>query len=359
LQAVPDVVIVFAAPTYDHAVLLRALKGVCQPKILLGCSSAGEFTSAIQGEGLACALALHSSEMQFAVGVGRGLRDQGMQAAEMLLSSFHGQNTYAYRYRTALVFADALAGKMDSLVERLTLLTAGTYQFVGGGAGDNAQFRSTPVFCETEVLSDAVVALEILSNTPVGIGVRHGWVSAGPVMRVTQVEGNRLISINAMPAVEAWQAHAAATRQNFDLADPLPFFLHTIVGIATDSGYRLRVPLSVEPDGSVQCAAEIPWGAGIHLMQTNNASATEAAVEALRNALAALDGASPSVALFFDCVATRLRMGDAFGLEMAALQPLLGATCAIGCNTHGQIARAEGQFNGFHNCTAVVCIIPA
>jgi hypothetical protein len=30
-----------------------------------------------------------------------------------------------------------------------------------------------------------------------------------------------------------------------------------------------------------------------------------------------------------------------------------------GCNTHGQIARAEGQFEGFHNCTAVVCLLPA
>ena len=31
----------------------------------------------------------------------------------------------------------------------------------------------------------------------------------------------------------------------------------------------------------------------------------------------------------------------------------------VGCNTHGQIARAEGQFGGFHNCTAVVCVLPA
>jgi len=31
----------------------------------------------------------------------------------------------------------------------------------------------------------------------------------------------------------------------------------------------------------------------------------------------------------------------------------------VGCNTYGQIARAEGQFGGFHNCTAVVCVLPA
>lgn len=359
LQATPDVVLVFAAPIYDHSALLHALKEACQPTMLLGCSSAGEFTSAIQGEGLACALALRSSEMQFALGVGRGLREQGVQAAQALLSTFHGKSNHRYRYRTALVLADALAGQMDTLVEHLTLLTAGTYQFVGGGAGDNAQFRSTPVFYETEVLSDAVVALEILSTTPLGIGVHHGWKPASPALRVTEAVGTRLIGVNAMPAVEAWQSLAETTGQHFDPADPLPFFLHTIIGIVTGSNYRLRVPLSVQHDGSVLCAAEIPVGATIHLMQTSNASATDAAAEALRTALAGLEGAPPGVALFFDCVATRLRMDDAFGLELQALEHLLGSTCYVGCNTHGQIARAEGQFNGFHNCTAVVCVIPA
>lgn len=359
LHTPPDVVIVFAAPTYEHSILLQALKEVCQPKILLGCSSAGEFTSAVQGQGLACALALRSSEMQFAVGVGHELREQKAQAAQELVSSFQGINNLRYHYRTALVFADALAGHMDILVENLTLLTAGTYQFVGGGAGDNAQFRSTSVFYGTEVFSDAVVALEILSNTPLGIGVRHGWKPAGPALRVTEAHGTSLISINAMPAVEVWQAHAEAKRQNFDLANPLPFFLHNIVGIVTDSGYRLRAPLSVQPDGSIVCAAEIPVGAMIHLMEISDTAAPDAVAEALSSALNGLKGASPGVALFFDCVATRLRMGDAFGLELQALQHLLGSTCYVGCNTHGQIARAEGQFNGFHNCTAVVCVIPA
>ena len=26
--------------------------------------------------------------------------------------------------------------------------------------------------------------------------------------------------------------------------------------------------------------------------------------------------------------------------------------------SYGQIARADGQFSGFHNCTAVVCVLP-
>ena len=60
----------------------------------------------------------------------------------------------------------------------------------------------------------------------------------------------------------------------------------------------------------------------------------------------------------FDCVATRLRLGRAFEDELAACASALGPGGFVGCNTYGQIARADGQFGGFHNCTAVVCVLP-
>jgi hypothetical protein len=94
-------------------------------------------------------------------------------------------------------------------------------------------------------------------------------------------------------------------------------------------------------------------------MKTDATSAVEAAKRATQSAVSALGGAKPKTALFFDCVATRLRIGEAFGLELEALARELGPTASyLGCNTHGQIARAEGQFGGFHNCTAVVCVVP-
>jgi len=65
-----------------------------------------------------------------------------------------------------------------------------------------------------------------------------------------------------------------------------------------------------------------------------------------------------AAALFFDCVATRLRLGKEFGMELESLAAELGAVPYAGFTTYGQIARAEGQFSGFHNCTAVVRIIP-
>ncbi len=355
---VPDAVILFASPKYDYSKLLRAIDGACRPRNMVGCSSAGEFTTQAAGDGAACAVALRSPEMEFTASVARGLRSGRNAAAISLVSSFRGTAKHDYRFRSALILTDALAGDAEGLVDELTLATAGTYQFFGGGAGDDARFHETHVFCGTEAISDAAIALEILSNKPLGIGVRHGWQPVGPTLRVTEVDGPRLVSLNAAPAVEAFQTHAEATGQSLDPTDPLPFFLHNVLGIETGGGYKLRVPLGVNVDGSISCAAEIPTGARARIMTTGGAAAAQAATDAIQDALTQMNGEVPKVALFFDCAATRLRMGKEFGLELHAVESALGTAAYAGCNTYGQIARADGQFSGFHNCTAVVCVIP-
>ncbi|MBV9690481.1 MAG: FIST C-terminal domain-containing protein [Ktedonobacteraceae bacterium] len=358
MTASPDAVILFASPAYDHTQLLHAIKKACHPKLLIGSSSAGEFTSNVHGEGLACAVALRSPEMQFRAGIGRGLRSNHAQAAQDIASSFHSCLRNTLPFRSALVLVDALAGRTEELVEHLTQLTGGTHQFFGGGSGDNGQFRETPVFYDTEVVSDAVVALEILSAKPLGIGVRHGWQPASQAMYVTKANGPCLISLDDRPAVEAFQAYAHEIRQRFDPATPLPFFLHNLLGIELGIGYKLRMPLSVNPDGSLLCAADIPEGATVYIMGSSTNSAVEAAESATRGAIQKLCGYKPALALLFDCVATRLKLEQEFKLELEGVQRVLGPTRYVGCNTHGQIARAEGQFSAFHNCTAVVCLIP-
>ena len=109
----------------------------------------------------------------------------------------------------------------------------------------------------------------------------------------------------------------------------------------------------------MNCAAEIPTGARVHIMKATADSAVTAASNATAAAVKALQGEKPRAALFFDCVATRLRMGDVFGFELESVARMLGGAELVGCNTYGQIARAEGQFGGFHNCTAVVMVLPS
>lgn len=354
----PHAVIVFAAPNYDHPVLLRALQEACSPELIVGASSAGEFTNDTLGVGLASALAIYDPDACFSLGVGKDLKADPAAAARSIVDGFKGRSDHSFPHRSALVLTDALAGYADALADELTVATAGEYQFFGGGAGDNASFERTTVFSGADVLTDAAVALEILSHKPLGIGVSHGWQPASAPFRVTEANGLTLTSLNGLPAVEAFEEHAEARGEKLDRAAPIPFFLQNILGIDTGSGYRLRVPLAVNDDGSIHCAAEIPVGSVVRIMKSSHRSAAEAAERATDAAVAGIGERSPKAALFFDCVATRLRCGEHFATEVAAVTNKIGEAALVGCNTHGQIARAEGQFEGFHNCTAVVCIFP-
>ena len=354
----PDAVIVFASSQHDYTPLLNGIHESCRPGALVGCSSAGEFVSGDRGEGSASAVGIRSDVMRFTAGLGRNLRDNRAVAAREIASSFQGLTTHQYPHRAALLLADALAGYTDDFIEQLSLATLGKYRFFGGGAGDDARFTKTHVFFGTEAFTDAAVALEILATKPIGVGVSHGWEPASEPLRVTEANGSTVVSLDATPAVEIFEEHAESTGQTFDRANPIPFFLHNVLGIDTGSGYKLRVPLAVLEDGSIGCASDIPAGATVRIMKTSTKSAADAAVRAVNSALGDMRGTRPEVALFFDCVATRLRMGGEFGMEMDALQRALGDVPYVGCNTYGQIARSEGQFSGFHNCTATVALLP-
>ncbi|MDP9055704.1 MAG: FIST C-terminal domain-containing protein [Acidobacteriota bacterium] len=355
----PDAVILFASAVYDYSKLMKELMAECSPGLLVGCSSAGEFTGETPSGASACAVGIRSSELGLAVGLGRGISKNRLKAAKDLVNTFRGISDSNYQHRSVLLLTDALAGYTEEFMEHLTVLTAGRYQIFGGGAGDDAKFSKTHVFLDGEAVTDAAVALEILSNKPLGIGVSHGWRPASKPMLVTEATGARVMSLNSAPATEVFEDYAQSRGDNFDSANPLPFFLHNIIGIQTPDGYKLRVPLSAEPDGSVVCAAEVPVGSTVCMMRTTDESAGEAAERATKAALnqVATKG-PPALALFFDCAATRLRMGRAFDSEVARVSESLGSTQFIGCNTYGQVARIDGQFSGFHNCTAVICIIP-
>lgn len=354
----PDAVVVFASSQHDYTLLLEALQAASGCSLLVGSSSAGEFTHQQHGTGWATALALSSKEMIFSLGVGRSVKSDPAGAARSAAAAFAGLRGRALPYRAALVMTDALAGHAEQLVEELTVATGGRHSFFGGGAGDDDRFGLTHVFAGTQALTDAVVTLEIQSMKPIGVGVSHGWVPASAGLRVTEAEGSRLISLNGAPAVQAFEEHARATGQVLNRDDPLPFMLHNVLGIQAGETYRLRVPLSVLGDGSVLCAAEIPVGSVVYVMKSTNLSAVQAAERAARAARDAIGDRLPKAALVFDCVATRLRLGAAFDDELKACASVLEPATFTGCNTYGQIARAEGQFGGFHNCTAVVCVFP-
>ncbi|MFD2144338.1 FIST N-terminal domain-containing protein [Mucilaginibacter antarcticus] len=150
IDKTPNVVIVFASSVYDYTALLHSIKETCTPGILVGSSSAGEFTSDDFGTDSACAIALYSTELQFRAGIGETITTSRDKVANELLNVLSPVQEYQYQYYSAMLFADALSGFTDELIELLTEKTMGKYQFLVAARATTQIFRR-PMFFMTRL----------------------------------------------------------------------------------------------------------------------------------------------------------------------------------------------------------------
>jgi methyl-accepting chemotaxis protein len=125
-----------------------------------------------------------------------------------------------------------------------------------------------------------------------------------------------------------------------------------------DTVTRVRAPLLVSHDGSLTCAAAIPEGAMISILDGDPESMISAASGAAEEAREHLLGVQPAGVLLFDCVCRGMILKDGFQREIDAVRKVFGDVPVAGFLTYGEIARYQGRLEGWHNSTAVVVAIP-
>ena len=129
--------------------------------------------------------------------------------------------------------------------------------------------------------------------------------------------------------------------------------------------YLIRDPLSVDENGSITCAAEIPEGSDVRIMMGTREAAIEMARHAAEEARVQLGAARPKAIIIFNCIARKKLLGADGGREIAAIQKVLGEDVPlIGFYTYGEQAPLEGTARNiekcntvFHNETVVIFVI--
>ncbi len=363
LSGPPDLVIAFASPWYHHEEVLKGIRSVTGHAPLLGCSSAGEFTERGVLTQSVVVAAIRSDRMRFTVGCGRHLKQSLSRAVAEALSNFRGSAPESLRaglvHRMILLFADGLSGGGEALIEELMVRTALQYELAGGAAGDDVKFQKTPVFYQDEVLTDAFVCAEILSASPLGVGISHGWSPIGPTMRVTRSEGAVVKEIDGRPALEIYREFAEREGIRLEGKAVVPFLMEHIIGwIYQEGDQKLRVTLWPLDDGSVVCASEIPEGALISLMKATDQSVIGTSCRASRLAIERLQS-PPAGMIALECVSQRLRVGEpGVAQELQQIEEVAGRVPLAGCHGYGQLARTRGAFTGLMSASALVCAFP-
>ncbi len=235
-----------------------------------------------------------------------------------------------------------------------------TYQqVVGGAAGDDGQFKATWVGAGTHVGSDSAAALHVFSPTPWGVGVNHGLRPSTQKMVVTKASGNVVYELDGKPAFTVYQEYARARGITLTADNAGPFMINNELGVYfLNQMQRARAPLSVGPDGSLACAAEIAEGSSVSILDGKRDDLVQAARVAAEEAAEALRGARPAGVVLFDCICRGSILDKEFQREIDSVKSVFPGVPVVGFLTYGEIARYKGRLDGWHNTTAVVTAIP-
>ena len=114
--------------------------------------------------------------------------------------------------------------------------------------------------------------------------------------------------------------------------------------VAGSDEMLIRDPITVDANGSITCAAEIPEGSEIRLMIGSREEAVKVAKVAAKKAIEQLDGTPAKAVIIFNCIARNKLFGERSGDEIDAIQEAVGKeTPLIGFYTYGEQAPLGGE----------------
>lgn len=361
-----DLFIVFASSKYDQEKMLAGVNSVTKGALVVGCSTAGEITT--EGpvkKNSVSVMAIVSDTIKFYAGIGdniaKNAREAGKKAADEVKKQT-SENLGAF-----VMFPDVLVGNGSDIVRGVLDSLGAHFPVVGGAAGDDFAFVKTFQYLNDKVYSGSVVGLGFVGNFKIGIGVKHGWIPIGVPMKVTRSEGSVLHELDGKPAIAIYDDYFGESAKSLRTETLAKLAITYPLGMKSEGTEEMliRDPITVDANGSITCAAEIPQGSEIQLMIGSREEAVKVAKVAAEKAIEQLDGAIPKAVIIFNCIARNKLFGERKGEEISAIQEAVGKNVPlIGFYTYGEQAPLGGEVRdikkcnpAFHNETVVIAVL--
>lgn len=347
--------VLFASLGYDSVAIVAAINARHPGIALVGCTVNGTLSHLDYHTDGVLLVLLSGDDLDFAVGVGQGLRADTAGAARAAVTAAARGDA---RPSLVLVLPDALAGDMVEVVDAI----AGAYGPVpppifGGSASDDWKFTGTSQFAREQVLTDAVVVLACYGPLTVTSGVATGWQPIGEPMTVTAADGAVIRRLDGRTPREVLDQRFPGFGIYELLDHPIAVFPNPM----NPNDFYLRALMRLDEDGSVVAYGSVPAGATVRLTIATSALVLAAAVESLD---AALDGAAapPELLLVISCAARQTILGTECGRERLGMRSRLAErgipdVPMAGFYSYGEIGRVEGGTPRFHNETCVTVAV--
>lgn len=357
---------VFASSVFEQERVLSGVRKACPQAAVVGGSTAGEIVKEGQRHKSVVVAAISSESLKYITASEENIKDNEVEFASKLGEKL---KQLMPEMRAIVVFPDILVGDGAAIVRGFQKVLGSRFPIVGGAPGDDFNFKKTYQYQDEKVISGGISAVGLSGDTVMNVRIGHGWKPVGLPVTITRAKGTTVYEINDKPAIDLYKdyfgvEHAAALEHEAlaQIAIKSPLGLKPA---ADREEYIVSASISANPnDGSITCAAEIPEGATMRLMMSDQ----DEAVSAAHGAASQLkkdfedDNATLKGVLVFNCIAREKLFGEEGDREIGTIRQIFGDDVEMaGLYTYGEIAPIDGIKEGisdvctrFHNETVVL-----
>jgi hypothetical protein len=342
----PGFAIVIASHQYQAREVLNGVSSLLGDVPILGFSSPAGLTHDGQHPH-SVVVALISGDFQADAQWFPGYAQSGRETAAKIVKHVAARE----EHQSLLLFADGFNGDAEQFC---SVLSPGM-NVVGGLSSGDLHTGNTYQLAGNQTGTGGLAATFLRGNLKLGIGYDHGWDQVGRQFRVTRSRGFWLRTLDGRPASETYATLFGYPAREW--AYPPLNYLARLYPLGMEQGDDLivRSPIRVEADGSFRMNATIHDGIDAYLLVGSRVACERAAHDAAQQALTQLGNAKPVFALVLVDIAWQLLLKAQSGVEITAVQDVLGAKIPIaGGYTLGQIIPEEGEIPKFLNQHIVV-----
>ncbi len=244
-----------------------------------------------------------------------------------------------------LVAADGLGGDFGEVCQALQ---SGEFAFAGCLAGGDLREARTSQLGGRHTGYGGLAAAQLNGSLAIGAGIAHGWQPVGLHFAVTGSKEKFITGLDGKTVPEIYSETFGYPAGEWSLPPLNDMVRQYPFGIdqGPEKPLLVRSPLFVHTDGSLRMQTQVPQGSAAQLMIGSASGCLQAAERAAAQALQALDGARPALALVFVDVAWRSLLETRAGSEIQAIQKVIGSEVPLaGGYVYGQLARSEAAGN--------------
>ena len=330
-----ETVILFVTPQADISAIAARAKDVFAPAKVIGCTTAGEISSAGYAEGEILAVGLPRSHFTTRTILADDLDNYDSQ--DLIDTMIHNRNAMMaeepdWAFEFAFLMIDGMSVKEDNFVSDLSM-GLGPVPLFGGSAGDGIDFGTTYILNAGATHTNAAVLCQVRTRCPIRVFKTDHLVPTDQRMVVTRADPARRIvyEINAEPAA---REYARLLGKDPEQLTTFTFAAHPVV-VKIDGQHHVRAIQQLNDDGNLNFFSAIDVGLVLTLAQPEDMETH------LEREIAKLsETCEPDAIIACDCVLRRLEAQEK--QKTGALSKILSRNRVIGFSTYGE------QLNSMH-----------